>query len=86
MKYDEAIKLKEANKKLVGTIDEKGFIIGDILIVPSDKKKRNVFFRSYLINHDSNMAIFPFKDADVEVWAIDTKHLEDANILFYNKL
>ena len=86
MKYDEAIKLKEANKNLVGTIDEKGFVIGDILIVPSDEKKRNDFFRSYLVNNNSDMAISSFKDVDVEVWTIDAKHLQDANILFYSKL
>ena len=66
--------------------EHKGFVIGDILIVPSNEKLRNDFFVKYLLHKDANKAISPYINEDMEVWAIDTKHLQDANILFYNKL
>lgn len=86
MKYEEAIKLRNKNLNLIGTTDDKGFIIGEILIVPSNEKLRNDFFVKYLLHKDANNAITPYLNEDMEVWSIDTKHLQDANILFYNKL
>ena len=86
MDYVDAKKLREQNRHLIGTTDTKGFIIGDVVIVPTDTKQLNAFFASYLSCKDAEIAIIPYIHADLEVWAIDTKHLYDANILFYNKL
>lgn len=86
MKYDEAVKLKLSKLNLIGTIDNKGFTIGEILIVPSDVCLRDIFFTTYLATKDADKAICPYINDDVEVWAIDIKHLQDANVLFYNKL
>lgn len=86
MDYVDAKKLKERNLHLIGTTDTKGFIIGDVVIVPTDTKQLNAFFAKYLSCKDAEVAIAPYIHSDLEVWAIDTKHLYDANILFYNKL
>ena len=50
MKYEEAIKLRNKNLNLIGTTDDKGFIIGEILIVPSNENLRNDFFVKYLLH------------------------------------
>lgn len=86
MNYRDAKKVREQNLHLIGTTDAKGFIVGDIIIVPIEKKQQNAFFVTYLSSRNAEIAITPFINEDLEVWAIDTKHLYDANILFYNKL
>lgn len=86
MTYEEALILKKQKSNLIGTVDEKGFTIGEILIVPTNEKSRNDFFMSYLLNRNADMSIESFINEPMELWAIDTKHLEEANVLFYNKL
>lgn len=85
MKYKEALKFVEKKLPLKGTVDEKGFLVGDIVIVPSEKNKQDVFLQNYVQNGGSDLCIFNDNE-DVQVWAIDTAYLEKANILFYNKL
>ena len=68
-----------------GTVDEKGFLVGDIIIVPSQNPKRDIFLQDYTLNGRNVLCTFG-DDEDVEVWAIDTAYLDKANILFYNKL
>ena len=60
MKYEEAIKLRNKNLNLIGTTDDKGFIIGEILIVPTNEKLRNDYFAKYLLHKDANKAISPY--------------------------
>ena len=86
MTYEEALILKRQKSNLIGTVDEKGFTIGEILIVPTNEKSRNDFFMSYLLSRNADISIESFIDEPMELWAIDTKHLEEANVLFYNKL
>ncbi len=60
-------------------------MVGDIVIVPSNKNKRDLFLQNYTQN--GGIVICTFSEfEDVEVWAIDTAYLEKANVLFYNKL
>lgn len=86
MTYSEAIKYKESKMNLIGTKDSKGFNIDEILVVPSNETERNKFFESYLSTQDAEKAISKIKDTSFDVWTIDKKHLQQANILFYNKL
>lgn len=85
MKYRDALVFVEQKQPLKGTVDEKGFLIGDIIIVPSENPKRYIFLRDYTLNGSNALCTFS-DDEDVEVWAIDTAYLEKANVLFYNKL
>ncbi len=86
MNYQNAKKRQAESQKMIGSKDEKGFVIGDIIIVPSSPKDQSDFFRSYIFNHDASKSILPYLDSDLEVWAIDTIQLIQANILFYRKL
>lgn len=85
MKYKEALVFVEKEQPLKGTVDEKGFLVGDIVIVPSEKNKRDVFLQNFIQNGGSVLCSFN-DDEDVQVWAIDTAYLEKANVLFYNIL
>jgi hypothetical protein len=85
MKYKEALVFVEEKQPLKGTVDDKGFLIGDIVIVPSEKNKCDLFLQNYIQNSGNVLCTFNDND-DVQVWAIDTAYLEKANILFYNKL
>jgi hypothetical protein len=39
-----------------------------------------------LLNRDAKAAIAPYVHEDVTVWAIDSKHLKEAGVLFYDDL
>jgi hypothetical protein len=85
MKYSKAILLKEKNKNLIGTTDERGFKVGDLIILPSDNSLQNRFLRYYLMNdHELPYQFKP--DEDVVLWALDTEHFEDSNVLFYSNI
>ena len=86
MKYEDALKLKEESKLLIGTKDSKGFTIGEIIIVPSNEEERNAFLNSCILDYDFESAIIPYIDGELEVWALDLDYLKKANIVFYNKL
>ena len=85
MKYKEALVLLEKKQSLKGTVDEKGFLIGDIVIVPAEKSKRELFLKNFTQYGGKVVCTFN-DDEDVQVWAIDTAYLEKANVLFYNVL
>ena len=85
MRYRDALEFVEQKQFLKGTVDEKGFLIGDIIVVPSENHKRDMFLRDYTLKGSNALCTF-YDDEDVEVWAIDTAYLEKANVLFYNKL
>ena len=64
----------------------RGFMVSILLIVPIDEKKRSQYINSLV--HNSNLSLLDSMtyadDEDVEIWAVDTEHLEKANILFYD--
>ena len=60
MNYRDAKKVREQNLHLIGTTDAKGFIVGDIIIVPIEKKQQNAFFVTYLSSRNAEIAITPF--------------------------
>lgn len=86
MKYEDAVKLRNKNEFRIGDYTDKGFVIDEIIIVPSDEHKRNTFFHRFLSSHDAQSSIEPFINDDVMVWAIDTKHLRMNNVLFYDNI
>lgn len=42
MKYEDAVKLRNKNEFRIGDYTDKGFVIDEIIIVPSDEHKRNI--------------------------------------------
>lgn len=86
MNYSEALDFKKQNANLVGTITNRGLKIGKLIIVPENENDRNMFFSSYLRFNDENVAIEPYTNSSVEVWAIDIEYLNRNNVLFYKKL
>lgn len=85
MTYSEAIEYKNKNADLIGTTD-RGVKVGKLIIVPSDKEEQERFLESYLRICDEEVAIMPFMNDSVEVWAIDIEHLYQNNALFYKRL
>lgn len=86
MKIEDARKKVQTYRSLIGTVDDKGFSVDKILIVPHDEKKRQRFFNNYVLDMDMEKALAPFLKEDLDVLAVDLKHLEDSQTLFFNKL
>ena len=86
MTYKEAIDWIKANKNLIGTKTENDLLLGDLVAVPTNSNEQEVFLRSYVLNRNGVASIIPYVNSDLEVWAIDTYHLETSGVLFYKKL
>lgn len=86
MKYNEAEQIKQLNPQLIGSYSEKGFLIDEIIIVPTREDSRNKFFKMYLAGQSPESAIKLFTNEDVQVWVIDKKYLHESNILFYSRI
>lgn len=83
MKYEEAIKIRAMNEHLIGTMSKNGFMIDEIIIVPSNTESRKKFFARYLSGQAPESVIKFFQKEDMQVWAIDKKYLHQSNILFF---
>ena len=83
MKYEEAIKIRAMNGHLIGTMSKNGFMIDEIIIVPSKTESRNKFFAQFLSGKAPESVIELFQNEDMQVWAIDKKYLYESNILFF---
>lgn len=86
MNYSEALDFKKQNANLIGTTTNRGLKIGKLIIVPENENDRNKFFSTYLRSNDEDIAILPYVNCSVEVWAIDLEYLNRNNVLFYKKL
>lgn len=86
MKYKEAQEVIRNHSHLIGKINEKGFVINELIIVPQDVKMRNQYIQSYIQTKDAVRSIKPYIDEELSVWAIDTKHLIESNVLFYQEI
>lgn len=86
MNYSEALDFKKQNANLIGTTTNRGLKIGKLIIVPENENDRNKFFSTYLRSNDEDIAILPYVNSSVEVWAIDLEYLNRNNVLFYKKL
>lgn len=86
MTYLEALEFKNSNQSLRGSTTSSGFVMDEIIIVPSDTAVRERFFQSYLLYGNDEIALEPFKNLDLEVWGINKNYLIENNVLFYKKL
>lgn len=86
MKYQEAQEVIKSHSHLIGKINEKGFVINELIIVPQDENKRNRYIQSYIQTKDAQRSIEPYINEELSVWAIDTKYLIDSNVLFYQEI
>lgn len=86
MNYQEAIALKAKKQSLIGSVDKMGFVINEIIIVPTDESKKNAFMQTYVINRNCEESLLPYINDDLQLWAVDTEYLEKANVLFYDIL
>lgn len=48
MKYKEAQEVIRNHSHLIGKINEKGFVINELIMVPQDEDKRNRYIQSYI--------------------------------------
>ncbi|MCR5361767.1 MAG: hypothetical protein K6E73_07120 [Bacteroidales bacterium] len=86
MTYSAAIQWREGHLNLIGTTDKKGFVVSDLIIVPTNPQNRDVFLKNYLFAGQRETAIIPYIGKDVQVWSVDLGRVETHNILFYNIL
>lgn len=86
MKYKEAQEVIRTHSHLIGKINERGFVINELIMVPQDEKKQNQYILSYIKTKDANRSIEPYVNEELSVWAIDTKHLIESNVLFYQEI
>lgn len=83
MTYIEALNLKNKNSHLIGLTNDRGFKIDNIIILPSNKNFQEKFLLTLAATNDAERALSPYKDNDLVVWAIDTRHFVQSNVLFY---
>ena len=86
MKYKEALDVIRNHSYLIGEINEKGFVINELIMVPLDEDKRKRYIQSYIQTKDANRSIEPYINDELSVWAIDTKYLLESNVLFYQEI
>ena len=55
-------------------------------MVPQDENKQNQYIQLYIQTKDADQSIKPYIDEELSVWAIDTKHLIESNVLFYQEI
>jgi hypothetical protein len=86
MTYEEAIQFLENSKIQFDKLNSSGFTFDEIIVVPTAVNSQQKFFQAFLLNRDAKAAIAPYVHEDVTVWAIDSKHLKEAGVLFYDDL
>jgi len=86
MTYSAALEWRNKNLQLIGTIDKKGFVVSDLILVPSNAQDRDAYLRNYLFAGRNESAILPYMNQELQVWSVDLNRLETHNILFYNIL
>ncbi len=86
MTYDAALYWRNEHLDLIGTKDNKGFVVSELLIVPSNPKDRDMFLKNYFFSEQNESAILPYVSDGVQVWSIDLGQLKSNNILFYKVL
>lgn len=86
MTYEEAIRFLENSKIQLDQLNSNGFDYDEIIVVPTTTNSQKSFFQAFLLSRNAKDAILPYMHEDVSVWAIDTKHLNEAGVLFYEDL
>lgn len=88
MTYFEAKQWRDSHKDLIGTIDNNGFHITDLIIVPTNELSRRRFFNDFLFTYylSKEELILPYSSEDMQVWSIDMDRFHEDNFLFYDVL
>lgn len=87
MRFDEALKVIENNNHRIGLKTEKGGIIDELIIVPTDVNEREAVIRSYLFDFNAQKAIAPFFNSEVEVIAvIDKEKIVSHGVFLYQSI
>lgn len=86
MNYQDAMIFIEEHSNLVGKVNDKGFVVSQLIIVPKNIELRKTYLANFLHTPNHYLDESLMENQEVEVWAVDTTHLDKANILFYNKL
>lgn len=86
MTYSNALILKEANKQIIGKQKDNS-IIDEIIITPTDPILKIKFLKLYIELINSDAAILPFSNSEVELLVVFDKHkIEEREILIYSSL
>lgn len=79
MKYKDALEMIRKKQFLLGKVFQ-GFKVSGFLIVPSNYFKRKKFLAAYYESKNAFTAIQPYKDDDLEIWAIDFSRVSQGKI------
>ena len=87
MRYEDALLLCQKKQSLVGTKGEKGDLIGAVVMVPSDQKAADEYWRRFIMSsYDVVFSLAPYVGQDMRVMTVDLYHLEMNDVLFYNDI
>lgn len=86
MTLSQAEEVKKNNMKIIGTENEKGFLVSDIWILPSKEELRRSLIVQFLQDNATNINLDGYEHVDMVVWAVDTRNLKPAGLLTYNEL
>lgn len=86
MTLSQAEEVRKKNLNIIGTENEKGFLVSDIWILPAKEELRRSLIVQYLRNNDKTVSIEGYEHVDMVVWAVDIRNLKTAGLLTYNEL
>lgn len=86
MTLEQADEVKRNNLNIIGTENEKGFLVSDIWILPAKEELRRSLIVQYLRNNAKIVSLEGYEHVDMVVWAVDTRNLRTAGLLTYNEL
>lgn len=86
MTLEQANKVKDNYKHLIGTKDSKGFYTTDIWILPSNEERRDNVIRYYIQTDQQTLNFLGMENEDLVVWAVDTHSLKTTGLLIYKSL
>ena len=86
MTLSQAEVVRSNNLTMIGTENEKGFLVSDIWILPSKEELRRNLIVQYLQNDATTISLVGYEHVDMVVWAVDTRNLRTAGLLTYNEL
>ena len=86
MTLSQAEVVKSNNLMMIGTENEKGFLVSDIWILPAKEELRRSLIVQYLQDNATTISLVGYEHIDMVVWAVDTRNLRTAGLLMYNEL
>lgn len=86
MKLIEAEIVKQNNLDKVGTVNERGFYVSDIWILPSNEELRKKLISKCLQSERKVLSLEGLEQEDMVVWAVDLRNVESTGLLFFDDL